>query len=119
MNTYNQKNAQSPEVDLRTQSITLRDFEKFKAELISEVIKMVGAGAKIKNRKWLKSYEVKELLGISSGKLQNLRLNGTLPFTKIGGVLLYDQDDIEKMDDKNRAQADFVIVVPTSMTRTY
>ena len=29
------------------------------------------------------------------------------------------QDDIEKMGDEGRGQADFVIVVPTSMTRTY
>jgi len=40
---------------------------------------------------------VKKLLGISPGTLQNLRINGTLPFTKIGGVILYDYEDIQKM----------------------
>jgi uncharacterized iron-regulated protein len=29
------------------------------------------------------------------------------------------QDDIDKMSDENKDQADFVIVIPTSMTRTY
>lgn len=97
-----QKNTKSLEADIRVQPLTLREFEKLKTELISEISRLVGAAAKFKSRKWLKSYEVKELLGISSGKLQNLRLNGTLPFTKIGGVLLYDQDDIEKMMQAHR-----------------
>jgi uncharacterized iron-regulated protein len=39
-----------------------------------------------------------------------------LNMTTITTVL---QDDIEKMDDKNKGQADFVIVVPATMTRTY
>jgi hypothetical protein len=37
-------------------------------------------------KKWLKSSEVKKMLGISPGTLQNLRINGMLPFTKIGGL---------------------------------
>jgi uncharacterized iron-regulated protein len=39
-----------------------------------------------------------------------------LNMTTITTVL---QDDIEKMDEKNKGQADFVIVVPATMTRTY
>jgi hypothetical protein len=38
---------------------------------------------------WLKSSEVRKLLKISSGTLQNLRINGTLNFYKIGGILYY------------------------------
>jgi hypothetical protein len=46
--------------------------------------------------------EVKKLLNISSGTLQNLRINGTLSYTKIGGLLYYNYKDIEKllMDSK-------------------
>jgi len=45
----------------------------------------------------LKSFEVKELLHISTGTLHNLRTNGTLPFTKIGGVVFYDLIAVEKI----------------------
>jgi isocitrate dehydrogenase kinase/phosphatase len=39
---------------------------------------------------------------VSPGTLQNLRVNGTLPFTKIGGVIFYDYDDIQRMLEENK-----------------
>ncbi len=53
-------------------------------------------------KKWLRSTEVRKLLGISPGTLQNLRINSTLPFTKIGGVIYYDSQDINEMLSSNR-----------------
>lgn len=44
-----------------------------------------------------KSYEVRKLLNISAGTLQNLRINGTLAYTKIGGLMYYKYSDIEKV----------------------
>ncbi|MFZ2284508.1 MAG: helix-turn-helix domain-containing protein, partial [Lutibacter sp.] len=42
----------------------------------------------------------KKLLGISTGTLQNLRINGTLPYTKMGGVIYYDYEKImQAMED--------------------
>ena len=37
------------------------------------------------------------MLDVSTGTLQTLRINGTLPYTLIGGVIYYDADDIENM----------------------
>jgi predicted site-specific integrase-resolvase len=45
---------------------------------------------------------VRELLGISPGTLQNLRVNGTLPYTKIHGSMFYDYEDIKKMMKDNQ-----------------
>jgi predicted site-specific integrase-resolvase len=58
-------------------------------------------------KKWLKSYEVRELLNISPGTLQNLRINGTLPYTKIGGVMFYDYEDIKKILTENQVRNRF------------
>jgi hypothetical protein len=58
-------------------------------------------------KKWLKSYEVRKILDISPGTLQNLRLNGTLPFTKIGGVMYYDYADIQNMLQAHKSQSQF------------
>lgn len=53
------------------------------------------------SKQWLKSYEVRKLLNISPGTLQNLRVNGTLRYTKIGGLLYYKLEDIEKLLEGN------------------
>ena len=34
------------------------------------------------------------MLRISPGTLQNLRVNGTLAYTKIGGIIYYKYEDI-------------------------
>jgi uncharacterized iron-regulated protein len=44
------------------------------------------------------------------------RYNPSIKSVTISTVL---QDDIEKLNDENKGLADFVIVIPTSMTRTY
>jgi len=48
-------------------------------------------------KKWLKSKEVRKLFNISPGTLQNLRAKGTLPFTRVGGVIYYDAQDIQRI----------------------
>ena len=40
---------------------------------------------------------IKELLKISSGTLQNLRIKGTLRYSKVGGTIYYNYQDIEKL----------------------
>ncbi|MDO9340878.1 MAG: ChaN family lipoprotein [Bacteroidales bacterium] len=41
------------------------------------------------------------------------------PLIKVATITTVLQDDIDKMDDENKEQADFVIVIPSSMTKTY
>lgn len=88
----------------RDQLITTEDLLAFKSELLSEIGKLLRQSSTSPAKKWLKSNEVRKLLNISPGTLQNLRVNGTLPFTKIGGVLFYDADDIRKMLEAHRQQ---------------
>jgi len=86
--------------------ITPEDLLEFKQELFQELQKLFAAqSGSTLQKKWLKSPEVRELLGISPGTLQNLRVNGTLPFTKVGGMVYYQSDDILKMLEENRSQA--------------
>jgi glycyl-tRNA synthetase alpha subunit len=65
--------------------------------LISEIRRTNGTGEE--PNKLLKSYQVKNRLKISPGTLQNLRVNGTLPFTKVGGIIYYKDEDIMKLFD--------------------
>lgn len=81
--------------------ITLEDLQTFKKELLEDIRKLMSQQTVVTDRKWLKSHEVRKLLGLSNGTLQNLRINGTLPFTKIGGIMYYKYEDIQKMLDKS------------------
>ncbi|MBS1530358.1 MAG: helix-turn-helix domain-containing protein [Bacteroidetes bacterium] len=89
----------------REQLLTIEDLEQFKTELLAEIkILLQGNNNTSVSKKWLKSNEIRKLLSISPGTLQTLRINGTLPFTKIGGVIYYDQDDIQKMFLSKKSQ---------------
>lgn len=76
--------------------LTREDLAIFKKELFVELRDLINSPT-TQPRKWLKSYEVREMLGISPGTLQNMRINGTLSFTKIGGLIFYDFKDITKL----------------------
>jgi uncharacterized iron-regulated protein len=46
-------------------------------------------------------------------------LNKSNPSIKVTTITTVIQDNIDKLEDANKGQADFVIVIPSSMTRTY
>ncbi|HEY5405906.1 MAG TPA: helix-turn-helix domain-containing protein [Ginsengibacter sp.] len=79
------------------QLITLADLQQFKIELIAELTRLLTSHAPEPPKQWLKSYEVRKIMGISRGTLQTLRTNGTLKATKIGGLMFYAADDISKL----------------------
>ncbi|MFA9391837.1 MAG: helix-turn-helix domain-containing protein [Prolixibacteraceae bacterium] len=87
---------------MSAQILTTEDLMEFKAEFLDEIKKLFKELAGQPVKKWLKSYEVRKILNISPGTLQNLRLNKTLPFTKIGGVIYYEYADIQKMLESNK-----------------
>lgn len=76
--------------------ITKEDLEKFKIDLFKE-LKQLLPSERSEPKRWLKNSDVRKLLNISLGTLQNLRINGTLPYTKIGGTTFYRADEVEKM----------------------
>ena len=76
--------------------ITKEDLREFKGELLKEIKQLMQPGQG-QSKKWLKSAEVRKLLGISPGTLQNLRINSTLRFTKVGSIMYYKLEDINKI----------------------
>lgn len=87
--------------------ITTEDLMEFKMELLEGIKQLLNNQNGQPTKKWLKSPEVRKLLGISPGTLQNLRINGTLPYTKVGGVLYYDYHEIMQVMEKNRVHNKF------------
>ena len=77
--------------------ITKEDLQEFGERLLTQMKALISGGSVEEPRKFLKTYQVKNLLKISDNTLQNLRVNGTIPFTKIGGILYYNYEDIMKV----------------------
>ena len=73
-----------------TSIITTDDLREFKMELLDDIKNLLAKQAPGRIKKYLKSSEVMDLLQVSPGTLQNLRINGTLPYTKVGGIIYYD-----------------------------
>ncbi|RFZ85271.1 DNA-binding protein [Mucilaginibacter terrenus] len=82
--------------------ITKEDLQTFKQELLAEFKILINSKPKgTVTDEWLKSSQVRKLLNISPGTLQNLRVQNRLPFTKIGGIIYYKRRDIiDLMENK-------------------
>ncbi|WP_445716178.1 helix-turn-helix domain-containing protein [Flavobacterium sp.] len=88
---------------LNHQMVTKRDLLNFGNLLLQEITnsttKKINTSEALP-KPWLKSAEVREILRISPGTLQNLRINGTLKYKRIGGIIYYNYEDIVKMLEK-------------------
>jgi hypothetical protein len=82
--------------------ITKEDLQEFRSQLMEDFKAILANKQSTPQREWLKSFEVRRLLKISPGTLQNLRVNGTLTYTKIGSIIFYSSQDIEKLLAQNQ-----------------
>ncbi|MFD2599022.1 helix-turn-helix domain-containing protein [Sphingobacterium corticis] len=75
--------------------VSREELAALKAELLKEIKDIlkekVNGGI---SQQWFRSADVRKLLGISAGTLQNFRINGTLPYRKVGGIMFYSRADI-------------------------
>jgi hypothetical protein len=76
--------------------ITLDDLQKFRLQLLEDLRELLQQPDH-SQKQWLKSSEVRKMLSISHGTLQNLRIKNVIPYQKIGGLMFYKYDDIIKM----------------------
>jgi Mn-dependent DtxR family transcriptional regulator len=82
--------------------LTLEDLQEFKVEVLQEIRKLLKETPTIQKSKWIKSKELGKMLGVSPGTIMNLRIKGVLPYTKIGGVMFYEYNEILKIIEKNK-----------------
>lgn len=83
--------------------ITKQDLQQLRMQLLQDMKDFFGSGTRSKNE-WLKSSEVRKLLKISPGTLQNLRITGVLRYTKVGNLLYYKHEDIVKVLEGNKSR---------------
>lgn len=75
--------------------ITKDDLEQFRLRLLDDIKEFIAKQDNSTVKKWLRSHEVKRMLNISTGTLQNMAINGKLHPTKIGGINYYRYEEIE------------------------
>ena len=81
----------------QSQLVTVDDLEKFRLKLMMDIKMMLEGHLGKSPKRWLKSFEVRELLKISSGTLCSLRSNGKIPFSRVGGLIYYDALEIDRV----------------------
>jgi len=84
-----------PKVTL-DQIVTVDDLRLFKEDLLKNIRIIVQEQPHPPPKKWLKTYEVLDLLGICPATLQELRDNGSIPYSPMGRVFYYDPDDVNR-----------------------
>lgn len=77
------------------QLITRRDLFEFKNTLLAELKEIMNSNPQ--PQKWIRSADVRLMLKISPATLQTLRINGTLNYSKIGGIIYYKTEEIQKL----------------------
>lgn len=79
--------------------ITKEDLQEFHRQLLSDIKALLQFEQKNYDagKEWLRSSEVRKLLKISAGTLQNLRISGRLKPSKIGSINFYRQSEIKMM----------------------
>ena len=81
--------------------VTKEDLQIFRIQLTKDIKELfTSQRAENKLSPWLRSKEVRRLLNISAGTLQNLRVSGKLTSSKVGNLHYYKQEDIEKLLNK-------------------
>lgn len=76
--------------------ITKDDLQHFRLLLLNDIKELLAAKTE-PCKEWLKGTEVRKLLKVSHGTLQNLRISGRLYYSKIGGTYYYRYKEIMKM----------------------
>jgi hypothetical protein len=72
--------------------LTKEDLDRFKQELIAEVNEIFEKN--IKKSNWLRSKDVREMLGISDATLQTMRINKAFPAYKLDNSWFYKYEEI-------------------------
>jgi hypothetical protein len=96
--------------------ITREDLNEFRTLLLSDLNTMFNSKPQ-QQKQWLKSSEVRKLLNISPGTLQNLRINGVLSYTKVGGIIYYAYTDLLKVLEENKVEASANLFNPKWLVR--
>ena len=84
---------------MQVELVTKEDLQLFRQQLLND-LKSFMPPPQLQPAQWLRSGEVRKLLKISAGTLQNLRITAVLNPVKIGGSFYYQSGEIHNLLNK-------------------
>ena len=81
--------------------INAEDLERQLQKVVDEV-KSAVTNNDSSNVRWIRSKQVKEMLGISDSKLQTMRINRSITYSQIDGTYFYDKESILSLLEQNK-----------------
>ena len=81
--------------------ITAEELDHRLQKVVADITNTIGKNDNIESR-WIRSKQVKELLGISDSKLQTMRINRSLTYSQIDSTYFYDRDSIMQILEQNK-----------------
>ena len=88
---------------MNNQQNTFTQLEALRQD-VSRLFSLLEKGERPDLPRWVKSWQVMHMLGISKGKLRQWRNEAKLPFVKIDGLIFYDLEDVKKLMNPNRGR---------------
>lgn len=73
--------------------VTKEDLEEFRLRLLGDIAEIVRTS---QPKKWLKTHDVMDMLGMSDITLQSLRNRGIIPFRKLGHTCYYCASELDE-----------------------
>lgn len=81
--------------------ITKEDLRQFSLELLNSIkiliIQKTEAQNQVEEQEWIKSKQVRKLMDMSPGSVQNLRVTQKVRFKKVLGSYYYNKTDLLKL----------------------
>ena len=81
--------------------ITKEDLRQFSLELLNSIkiliIQKTEAQNQVEEQEWIKSKQVRKLMDMSPGSVQNLRVTQKVRFKKVLGSYYYNKVDLLKL----------------------
>lgn len=88
----------------KNQLVTQEDLELFKQEMLSAMRQLLLPVSGPPVKRWVKSNAARKMIGVSPGKLQVIRDSGLLTFTRIGGNIYYDLEELNQLFENHKVE---------------
>ena len=83
----------------RNELLTVGELYDLEERLYKKIIDFLE---KTQPQKWIRTSELKDILGISDSSIQSLRNAGKLPYSKIGGSYYYNYEEVIGLLEENK-----------------
>lgn len=81
--------------------VTKQDLTFLEERIVTKLSSVLQKDSK-PQKNLIRTKELKQMTGLSDSGLQNLRVNGVLPYYKVQGALFYDLEEVMAVFEKHK-----------------